>query len=109
MSAPQSGNERRVIDFVRVQRPADLISIRDLVDKVVIIKSFEVLPSRFGNEYVQIRGEVDGHTFTARTGSKTLIERLRRLEPVLSDASIRAKIVRRRSTRGAYYYDLDSP
>jgi len=109
MSTPQSGPERRIIDFVRVQRPADLVSMRDLVDKVVIIKSFEVLPSRFGNDYVQIQGEVDGRTFTVRTGSRTFVERLRRLEPVLSDAWVRAKIVRRRSSRGAYYYDLDSP
>jgi len=107
----QSDDLPHTIEFSAPRRPDDLVALADIVDKVVLIRGFEEFPSRFGGVFAQIYGEFeDGTTFTTRTSARALLDRLKRYQNDFAQGVLlKAKIVKRRSSAGRYYYDLAPP
>lgn len=91
-------------DLNRNVGEVERLHIRDLIDKSVVIKEYELKPSVYKEgDYATIQIMLEGKEYVVNTGSESLI---RDLEMTSNKMPYRCKIVRRMSKMGRFYYCL---
>ena len=82
------------------------VELNSIVNKEIVVKNYEELPSNFGPEgsvFLIVQAELEGQLITFSTGSKPVIDKIRRLKDKLP---LKGTIVTKRSTSGRKYYSI---